>query len=379
MRMKSIVAAAAAVLLGALVCAAPLRAEGETIKLGAVLPLTGGIAAFGMESKDGINLAVDEINAKGGVLGKKLEVLFEDDKGDPADTTNAVSKLINTDKVLAILGSVASSCTLAGAPVANSAKIPMITHNSTNDKVTGVGEYVFRTCFIDSFQGATSAYVAAKIIKAKTAALVTDVNSDYSKGLGEAFTAKFKELGGTITGEVSYQQNDVNFSSQLTKLKGTPADVIFIPGYYTEVALILKQAKQLKIGSVFLGADGWDDPKLLELAADAADGTYIVTHYSADQKTPEVEKLVKAYQDKYKRGPAVTDALAYDMVYVVADAMKRAGKADSQALRDALAATKDLKGATGSVTMNKDRNADKNAIVLKVEGGKMKFVESVKP
>ncbi|MBI4866842.1 MAG: ABC transporter substrate-binding protein [Candidatus Wallbacteria bacterium] len=355
------------------------RAEGETIKIGAVLPLTGGIAAFGMESKDGIELAVEEINAAGGVLGKKVEVLVEDDKGDPADTTNAVSKLINTDKVVALLGSVASSCTLAGAPVANSAKVPMVTHNSTNDKVTQVGEFIFRTCFIDSFQGATSAYVAAKIIKAKTAALITDVNSDYSKGLGEAFVAKFKELGGTITSEVSYQQNDVNFSSQLTKLKGTPADVVFIPGYYTEVALILKQAKQLKIGSVFLGADGWDDPKLLELAAEAADGTYIVTHYSPDQKSPEVEKLLKAYQAKFKRDPAVTDALAYDSMYVIADALKRAGKVDSLALRDALAATKDLKGATGTITINKERNADKAAIVLKVEGGKMKFVESVKP
>ena len=337
------------------------------IKVGVYVDLTGQTSSFGQSTKNGIQLAVDEINAAGGVNGRKMTLIVEDDQGRTEQAKTVVEKLIKQDKVVAVLGEVASSNTLAAAPVAQEAKIPMITPSSTNPRVTQVGNYIFRVCFLDDFQGSSIAKFAANDLKGKTAAILGDVNSDYSKGLTEFFEKEFTKLGGKVVAKEAYTQTDPDFKGQLTKIRNLNPDVLYIPGYYGQVGIIAKQARELGMNMPLLGGDGWDSPELWSLGGDALKNSYITNHYSADDPNPVIQNFVKSYKAKYNNvAPDSLAALAYDSAKVLADAIKRAGGTDSTKLRDAINATKDFAGVTGSISINAERNAVKPAVVLEV-------------
>ncbi len=337
------------------------------IKVGVYVDLTGQTSSFGQSTKNGIQLAVDEINAAGGVNGRKIALIIEDDQGRTEQAKTVVEKLIKQDKVVAVLGEVASSNTLAAAPVAQEAKIPMITPSSTNPKVTQVGDHIFRVCFLDDFQGSSIAKFAANNLSGKTAAILGDVNSDYSKGLTEFFEKEFTKLGGRVVAKEAYTQTDPDFKGQLTKIRNLNPDVLYIPGYYGQVGIIAKQARELGMNMPLLGGDGWDSPELWSLGGDALKNSYITNHYSADDPNPVIQTFVKTYKAKFNNvAPDSLAALAYDSAKVLADAIKRAGGTDSAKLRDAINATKDFAGVTGTISINAERNAVKPAVVLEV-------------
>jgi branched-chain amino acid transport system substrate-binding protein len=354
---------------------------GDTIKVGVYGDLTGQTSSFGQSTKNGIELAVEEINNAGGVNGKKIQLIVEDDQGRPEQAKTVVSKLINQDKVQAVLGEVASTNSLAAAPVAQEAKIPMITPSSTNPKVTEVGDYISRVCFIDPFQGAVMAKFAANTLKAKTAAILGDVNSDYSKGLTQFFETEFTKLGGKVVAKEAYTQTDPDFKGQLTKIRNLNPDVIYIPGYYGQVGIIAKQARELDMNMPLLGGDGWDSPELWKLGGAALKNSYISNHYSAENPAPEIQNFVKAFKAKFGVEPDSLAALAYDAAKVLADAIKRAGGTDPAKLKDAINATKDFAGVTGKITIDPTRNAVKPAVVLELDaaGAKFKFKETIAP
>ncbi|MEJ7848739.1 MAG: ABC transporter substrate-binding protein [Pyrinomonadaceae bacterium] len=346
---------------------------GDTIRIGVYGDTTGATSSFGVSTKNGIQLAFEEINAAGGVNGKKLEMIFEDDQGTPEKAKTVISKLINQDKVVAVLGEVASSNSLAAAPVAQEAKIPMITPSSTNPKVTEVGDYISRVCFIDPFQGSVMAKFAANTLKAKTAAILGDNSSDYSKGLTQFFEEEFTKLGGKVITKQTYAQRDQDFKGQLTAMRGQNPDVIYIPGYYGEVAIIARQARELGMNMPLLGGDGWDSPDLFKLGGAALKNAYISNHYSADNPAPEIQNFVKTYTAKFGAAPDSLAALAYDSAKVLADAIKRAGGTDSSKLKEAINATKGFAGVTGTITLDGSRNAVKPAVVLELAPADSKF------
>lgn len=360
--------------------AAPAAEEGP-IKIGGIYPLSGAIATFGQSSKKALDLAFEEINANGGLLGRKVEFVLEDNKSTQADSATAAQKLTQQDKVVAILGAVASSNSLAAAPIAQEAKVPMVSSSSTNPAVTEVGEYIFRAAFIDPFQGQVMANFASKDLKAMKAAIMTDANSDYSIGLANVFKDVFTKNGGTIVSEVSFVSGDTDFNAILTTVKNSAPDVVFVPSYYDTVGLILNQAKN-NVGFpenvVFLGGDGWDSPALFELAGDAANGHYFSNHYSPDVDSPEVDKFIEAFKAKYNETPDALAALAYDTAYMVFEAIKTAGSADSTAIRDALTKI-ELKAVTGTIKLNEKRDPVKSAVVIKIEDGKQKYFTTVNP
>lgn len=340
----------------------------DTIKVGVYVDLTGQTSSFGQSTKNGIELAVEEINKAGGVNGKQLQLIIEDDQGRTEQAKTVVEKLIKQNKVVAVLGEVASSNTLAAAPVAQEAKIPMITPSSTNPKVTQIGDHIFRVCFLDDFQGSSIAKFASNTLSAKTAAILGDVNSDYSKGLTEFFEKEFTRLGGRIVAKEAYAQTDADFKGQLTKIRDLKPDVLYIPGYYGQVGIIAKQARELGMTLPLLGGDGWDSPELWSLGGDALKNSFITNHYSADDPNPVIQNFVKAYKAKYNNvAPDSLAALAYDSAKVLADAIKRAGGTDSAKLREAINATKDFAGVTGTISINAERNAVKPAVVLEVK------------
>ncbi len=343
------------------------------IKVGVYGDLTGQTASFGKSTKNGVELAFEEINKAGGVNGRKLVMVVEDSQGQPAIAKTVMSKLVNQDKVVAVLGEVASSNSLAAAPVAQEAKIPMITPSSTNPKVTEVGDYVSRVCFIDPFQGSVMAKFAANSLKAKTAAVLGDVNSDYSKGLTQFFEEEFVKLGGKVVAKEAYTQTDPDFKGQLTKIRDLKPDVIYIPGYYGQVGIIAKQARELGMNMPLLGGDGWDSPDLWKLGGASLKNAYISNHYAAENPAPEIQNFVKTYQAKFGEVPDSLAALAYDAAKVLADAIKRAGGTDSAKLKDAINATKEFAGVTGSITLDAKRNAVKPAVVLSLDPAKSAF------
>ena len=355
--------------------AKPYPADAKTILLGEYGALTGSQASFGTSTDNAIKMAVAEINAKGGVLGKTVELRVEDDNSRSEQVPSAITKLINEDNVLAILGEVASSSSLAAAPYCQDAGVPMLSPTSTNPKVTEVGDYIFRACFIDPYVGESLANFSKDELKAKTAAIFTDVKSDYSKGLSQYFKDSFTKIGGKVVAEESYQAGDTNFRSQLTNIKGKAPDVIYVPGYYTEVGNIAVQARSLGMNQTLLGSDGWDSPKLFEIGKSAVNNSYFSNHYSPESKAPKVVKFVADYKAKYGETPDALAAVAYDAAYIMFDAIKRAGALDRAKLRDALAQTKDFEGVTGKISMNKDRNADKKLVIIKIENGKTEVVQ----
>ena len=341
--------------------------------------LTGRTSNFGQSTKNGVEMAVDEINKAGGINGRQIKVLSEDDEGRPEKAATVVTKLIDQDRVIALVGEVASGNSLAAAPKAQAAKVPMISPSSTNPAVTQVGDYIFRVCFIDPFQGEVMAKFAANTLKAKKAAIMLDFNSPYSRGLTEFFESSFTKLGGQVVTKQSYTQGDRDYKGQLTSIRSANPDVIYVPGYYGEVGVIAKQAKQLGITQPLLGGDGWDAPQLWELGGDALNGDFISNHYSVEDPSPAIQKFVSDFKSRYSIAPDALAALGYDAMRVLADAIKRSGTTEGAKLRDAISATKDFPGVTGVISINADRNAVKPAVVLKLQGGKYVYQETINP
>ncbi|MEO7427332.1 MAG: ABC transporter substrate-binding protein [Fibrobacteria bacterium] len=350
--------------------------------------LTGATATFGQSAQMGIEMAVDAINASGGVLGKQLKLLVEDDQGKPEEAQTVATKLINKDRVVALLGEIASSNSLAAAPVAQSNRIPMISPGSTNPKVTQVGDYIFRVCFIDPFQGLVMAKFATNTLKLKNVAVLRDIKSDYSVGLANFFVENFAKLGGTVVTDISYSAGDKDFTAQLTAIKAKHPDGIFIPGYYTEVGLIALQARKLGITVTLMGGDGWDSSDLWKIGGAALNGCYYSNHYSVDDPNPILRKFVADFKERHKNTadtiPDAMAALGYDAALILADAMKRANSTQPDSVRMALAQTKGFMGVTGSISLDEHRDAIKPAVVLEVKvddkgNGRNVFKETVSP
>jgi branched-chain amino acid transport system substrate-binding protein len=356
------------------------QSSGDVIKIGDVGSMTGEEASFGISTHQGVELALKQINAAGGVKGKQLQEVLVDDQGRPDEAATAVTKLITQNGVSAIIGEVASSRSLAMAPIAQRYKIPMITPTSTNPDVTKKGDYIFRACFIDSFQSKVMARFALDNLKLKKFAILRDVKNDYSVGLSNLFTQYVKEGGGTITIDQSYSAGDKDFKGQLTAIRATNPDAIYVPGYYGDVVLIGRQARELGIKAPMMGGDGWDSPKLKEIGGEALNGYYISNHYSTGDKNPKTQDFVAKYKSTYGNLPDSMAALAYDATFMLADAMNRAKSLSPSDVRDALAATKDFDGITGKISMGADRNPVKSAVILKlVNGGDFEYVTSVAP
>jgi branched-chain amino acid transport system substrate-binding protein len=354
------------------------------IKIGLVVPLTGDVKTFGESVKNAVTLAVEEANAKGGVINKKIKLVITDDKNDPTESSNAGSKLINQDRVKAIIGSVSSKCSIPLSEICQDASVVMITPTSTNPKVTVTEagkrkDYVFRACFIDPFQGAVAAKFALENLKAKKAAVLYDVGNDYVKGLAEFFKADFTKGGGKIDVYVSYAKDDVDFSALLTKVKANNPDVLFIPDYYNKVGLIAKQARQLGIKANLLGGDGWDSPDMVKIAGDAINGGYFTNHYSPDDPRPEVQEWVSKYQAKYGAKPDALGTLAYDATLILLEAIRIAGTDKPAMVRDAMAKIKDFKCVSGNISFDENGNPLKSAVILEYSGGTQKYVTTVNP
>jgi branched-chain amino acid transport system substrate-binding protein len=362
---------------------APPAPASDVILLGEIGSLTGQEATFGQSTKQGIELALKEVNAKGGVRGKKLAVKVYDDGGKPEEAATASTRLIAQDKVVMLLGEVASSRSLAMAPIAEANKVPMITPSSTNPRVTKDGDklrnYVFRVCFIDPFQGTVMAKFARETLKVSRVAILRDVGNDYSMGLSEYFTGKFKELQGEIVADESYKAGDPDFKAQLTAIKGKKPEAIYAPGYYGDVALIARQARELNMKMPLMGGDGWDSAKLYEIGGKALDGCYFSNHYSVEDPSPRIQEFLKTYKAAYGETPDSIAALAYDAGLIAADALTRAKDTSGDAVRDALAATKGFNGVTGTITIDGSHNAVKPAVVLKIEGGKPHYQTTIAP
>jgi branched-chain amino acid transport system substrate-binding protein len=358
---------------------------GGVIKIGEFASLTGKEANFGTSSHEGTLLAVEQINAAGGLLGKKVDLIVEDDLSKAGEAMTIVNKLISRDGVVAVLGEVASSRSLEGAPICQKGQIPMISPSSTNPKVTETGDYIFRVCFLDPFQGRVLADFATRTLKAKKVAIFTDVKSDYSKGLAQFFKENFVKAGGQIVTELDFNGGDKDFKAELTAIKAANPDAIFIPAYYTDVALICVQAKQLGITVPLFGGDGWEGEELVKIGQGAVEGTYFSTHFAPDFASDNSKKFVAEYQKRFKsadgspKTPDSMAALGYDSAMVLADAIKRAGTTDGPKVRDALAATKDFDGVTGKTTINEKRDATKSAVIVQVQGGKFHYIETINP
>ncbi|MFB1479469.1 ABC transporter substrate-binding protein [Corallococcus sp. RDP092CA] len=350
-----------------------------SILIGEVGSLTGSEATFGISARNGIDLALQEANAAGGVRGQKLVVRVYDSQGRPEEGAQAATRLIAQDKVVALLGEAASSVSMAMADKAQAAKVPMITPTSTSPEVTKKGDYIFRVCFIDPFQGLVMAKFARENLKLSKVAVLTDNKSAFSVGLADVFNQKFKEFGGTITGNESYSKGDTDFRAQLTSIKNMKPEAVFVPGYYTDVGIIARQAREVGLRVPLLGGDGWDSDKLYELGGSALEGSYFSNHYSPDNPDPVVQNFLKKYRSAYGAVPDSVAVLAYDAARLLVDAMKRAPDTSGPALRDAIAATKDFPGVAGTINLDANRDAVKQAVVMKVEGGKAVFVTTVKP
>jgi branched-chain amino acid transport system substrate-binding protein len=352
---------------------------GDTILIGEVGSLTGSEATFGISTRNAIELALREVNAAGGVKGKKIEIRVYDNQSKPEEAAQAANRLINQDHVLLILGEVASSNSMAMAEKAQPAKVPMISNASTNPKVTEIGDYIFRVCFIDPFQGYVMAKFAHDNLRLNKVAVLRDLGSAYSQGLADVFERKYTEMGGKIVARETYTKGSTDFRSQLTAIKRAQPDGIYIPGYYNDIGLIARQARELGITGKLMGGDGWDSEKLFELGGAAVEGSYFSNHYSPDDPNPRIQKFIADYKAAFGSVPDALAALGYDAAMVAVDAMKRAPTLDRAAVRDAIAATKNFPGVTGTITLDDKRNATKSAVVLEVGKGKTRYVATIAP
>ena len=362
------------------------KQNANEVVVGQVASLTGDTATFGVSADEGVRLALDEINSGQKVLGKPVRVVTEDDRSLPDEAKTAAEKLVTRDRVVAVVGEIASSRSIALAPVCQDAKVPMLSPGSTNPKVTEVGDFIFRACFTDRFQGIAMATFAMQDLKLKRFGMLYAINSDYSVGLRQYIEEAVKKAGGEIVQDLSYtEKSDKDFRSQLTKIRDAGPEAIFVTGYYTEAALIAQQARGLGISVPLIGGDGWDSDQLVKIGREAVNGCYFSNHYSPDEKRPEVQAFVNAYKAKYKNpdgSPKVPDAMAvlgYDAMKLMAHAINEAGSIDGQKIRDALASTKDFPGVAGAITIDADRNARKPIVIVKVEDGEFRYVTSIEP
>jgi branched-chain amino acid transport system substrate-binding protein len=363
---------------GLLSVAAALGAT-ETIKVGEFASLTGKEATYGQTVNKGTILAIEEANAAGGALGRKLELITEDDQSKPGVSATVVKKLISRDKVVAILGELTSGRTLEAAPIAQQAKIPLISPGATAVEVTAKGNYIFRVCFIDEFQGAVMAKFARETLKVGRVAVLSSVSSAQSVGLAKYFRERFSAADGTVVLEQRYGEGDKDFRAQLTAIKAAGVEALFVPGYYTEAALISKQARDLGLTIPLLGIDGWESPQLTAIGGAAVEGAYLSTHYSPENKSAAVVSFNERFRARWGEDSNALSALAYDAALLLVDALKRAGTTEGPKLRDALAATKDFSGATGRISFDAHRNPTKSAVVLTVKDGRFTFVTDVQP
>ncbi len=373
----------------------------EELVLGEYGSLTGGDATFGESTRNGIQIALDELQAEkqGQIGGLTVRVVVEDDQGRAEEAATVVQKLVNQDRAVAVLGEVASSRSLAGAPICQSAKVPMISPSSTNPKVTQVGDFIFRMCFLDDFQGQVMARYTAQNLGLKRVAILKDAKSDYSVGLAQYFTEEFTRLGGAIVAEQAYFAGDQDFRAQLTAIKAQRPEAVFIPGYYTEAGLIARQARELGIRQPLLGGDGWESEQLLGIGGEALEGAFYSNHWALDAPEPQLQRFLDSYRAKYGGDPDAIAGLAYDAAKVLFRAMEslaqedpatfrglssgRAGTPERTAattkLRDGIAATRDFAGVTGTITLDAGRNASKPAVVIAIQGGKKVLSATMNP
>jgi branched-chain amino acid transport system substrate-binding protein len=358
--------------------------DGDTIKIGVNLELSGGVASYGQSIAEGLELATAEIN-KEGIDGKKIKLIKVDNKSEASEATSGAIKLTSQDQVAAIVGAATSTNSIAQVQIAQDNKVPVISPSGTSPEITfskdKLNDYVFRTSFIDPFQGTVAANFATKEIKAKSAAIYIDSASDYSKGLAAAFKEQFEKNGGKVVAEEAYIAKDTDFRSTLTRLKSAKPDFIFLPGYYEEAGLIVKQARETGLDVPFMGGDGWDSPKLVEIAgAKALNNTFITNHYSSGDPDEKIQNFVSAFKAKYKdKSPDAFNALGYDTGYFLADAIKRAGSADSEKIKEALEKTADLELVTGTFTLDEKHNPIKSATILEFKEGKQVFNTKINP
>ena len=370
-----------AFLLPALVAIVPSQAK--EIKIGLITPLSGDVKTFGESVRNSFLIAVEEANAKGGVAGMKITYVIQDDKNDATEAANVANLLVNQQRVKAIVGSVTSKTSIPVSDIIQAAKIPTISPTATNPKVTLADgkrkDYMFRACFIDPFQGTVMARFSWETLKGKSAAVLYDASNDYSKGIAEVFRDAFRKQGGKVAAFESYGKDDVDFSALLTKVKASGADVLFLPDYYNKVGLIAKQVREKGLKVHLVGPDGWDSPDLVKIAGSAIEGGYFSNHYSPDDQRPEVAAWVKKYREKHGQVPDALGTLAYDATNLLLEAIRKAGSDDPKKIRDALASIKDFKAVSGKSTLDGNGDMIKSAAILKIEGGKQKFVKMVNP
>ena len=359
---------------------------GNDIKIGMVYELTGNTASYGTSAAAGAKLAFKEINAQGGVLGKQISIVTADNKGEPSESANAMTKVITQDKVIAVTGFTVSSCGIAASTVAEDNKIPFVAAATVNSRVTvdektgKVKNYTFRACFIDSFQGTVAAKYALSNLKTPKAAIMVDNSSDYSKGLAQVFKDVFAKNGGQVLIEEAYLQKDQDYKSVLTKIKAKNPEVIYLPGYYEDVGKIAKQARELGMTMPILGGDAWDSPKLVEIGgAPALDNTYFTNFYSVQDTTPASQAFVAAYQKEYGQLPDSMAAMGYDAAYLLVDAIKRANSVDSAKIRDALATTQTFSSVSGPMNLSPTHDAIRGVVIIEMKDGKQVYRETLKP
>ncbi|MBX9839689.1 ABC transporter substrate-binding protein [Silvanigrella sp.] len=345
------------------------------VKVGSVLSLTGTLGSYGQDAKKGMELALSEM----GNSEPKLKMYTEDTLSTPAEAAKAINKLISSDKVSVVIGDMTSSNTIAAASIAEKSKIPIVSPSATNDSITQGKKYIFRACFIDSFQGTVMATFASQNLKAKTAIILEDSDSDYSKGLSKSFVEHFTKNGGLVTKVLRYSQKDTSYTSQLSEVRKSKPDIIFIPGFHQQVGVILRESKDLQIKSKILGGDGWDTPELKQIAKGAENGSYISNHYIASGENKKLQSFVKAYKAKFNEEPSAFAALAYDSLYMVRKAIIDSKSNDPEKITAGLAAIKNFEGVTGIISMDKNHNPLKPAVVLEFTPNGYKYITSVNP
>ncbi len=357
----------------------PAAAQGDAIKIGVISSLTGSVSTYGQSVRNAVTMAVEDINAAGGINGRQISLIILDDKGDGTEAAQAARRLVDRENVALILGPVITPAVMAVAPICQAAGVPMLTPTGTGDQITSVGDYIFRGAYKDSFQGRVMAQFAIEYLGLKEAAIIYDVANDYSVGLRTAFKTTFEELGGKIVAEESYSTGDTDFSAQLTSLAMRNPEALFIPDYYSTAGPILMQARLMGMDAVMLGVDGWDSPDLSALAGGFEEGGYIVNHYSADVDSPATQDFIARYKEAFGQAPDALAALGYDGTLIVAKALEAAGSTDPEALKNALGTVGDIEGVTGTINMDPEGTPIKSAVILRITGGQWELVTRIDP